>query len=185
MADAVSFNILVDISSGPNALLVSKVCNSSIISSSEQRSSGGHWSESTCNLSVSEMSRGGTEWFKQLEKNWFNIVAFSLSDEATEPSSERVGIDGDEVLSFFTALQNFLAFEDRLLNFSTWDFLALRRSDTSLLRLTLYFNQEAEVLNCLALLKRTFRLLIPFVSLLFSQGALLPAVEVEHGIHVP
>jgi len=97
----------------------------------------------------------------------------------------RVGIDGDEVLSFFTALQNFLAFEDRLLNFSMWDFLALRRSDTSLLRVTLYFNQEAEVFNCLALLKRTFRLLIPFISLLFSQGALLPAVKVEHGIHAP
>jgi len=185
MADAVSFNILVDISSGPDALLVSKVCNSSVISSSEQRSLGGHWSESTCNLLVSEMSRGGTERFKQLEKNWFNIVAFSLSDEATEPSSVRVGIDGDEVLSFFTALQNFLAFEDRLLNFSMWDFLALRKSDTSLLRVTLYFNQEAEVFNCLALLKRTFRLLIPFISLLFSQGALLPAVKVEHGIHAP
>ena len=69
MADAVSFNILVDISSGPDALLVSKVCNSSIISSLEQRSIGGHWSESTCNLSVSELSRGGTEQFKQLEKN--------------------------------------------------------------------------------------------------------------------
>ena len=76
MADAVSFNILVDISSGPDALLVSKVCNSSVVSSLEQRSLGGHWSESTCNLSVSDMSRGGTERFKQLEKNWFNIATF-------------------------------------------------------------------------------------------------------------
>jgi len=88
-----------------------------VISSSEQRSSGGHWSESTCNLSVSELSRGGTDRFKQQEKTWFSFVAFSLSDEATEPSSERVGIDGDKVPSFSTALQN-LAFEDRLLNVS-------------------------------------------------------------------
>jgi len=57
MADAVSFNILVDISSGPDALLVSKVCNSSIISSLEQRSIGGHWSESTWPVSIRAVQR--------------------------------------------------------------------------------------------------------------------------------
>ena len=107
MAVALSFNILAAISSGPDALLVSRVCNSSIISS-----------ESICNQSVSELSSGGSDQLKQLEKNWFNIVAFSFSDTATEPFSERVGTDGDEEESFFTALQNFLAFEDRLVSFS-------------------------------------------------------------------
>ena len=118
MAVALSFNILAAISSGPDALLVSRVCNSSIISSVEHRSSRGHSSEFICNQSVSELSSGGSDRLKQLEKNWFNIVAFSFSDTATEPFSERVGTDGDEEESLITALQNFLALEDRLVSFS-------------------------------------------------------------------
>ena len=41
MTDAVDFSILAAIPSGPDALLVSKACSNSSISSSEQRSSGG------------------------------------------------------------------------------------------------------------------------------------------------
>ena len=92
-------------------------------------------------------------------------------------------IEEDELFNFFIALQNFLAFENRLHNFSMWAFLALRRFDTSLLRWILYFSQDTEVLSCFALLKRTFRLLMPFTSFLFSHGALLPIVEVARGIH--
>ena len=48
---------------------------------------------------------------KKLEKNWSNVDAFSLSDEAAESLCRRVG---DELFIFFIAL----GFEDRLHNFS-------------------------------------------------------------------
>ena len=63
MTDVVDFSILAAIPSGPDALLVSKACsnNYSNISSSEQRSSGGH--RSGCNhiWSISEVSSGGSK----------------------------------------------------------------------------------------------------------------------------
>jgi len=118
MTDAVDFNILAAIRSGPDALLVSKACRTSTISSSEHRRSGGHRSGCTPIWSISEVSNGGSDRLKHLEKNWFNIDAFALSDEATESLCRRVGIEEDELFNFFIALKNFLAFEDRLHNYS-------------------------------------------------------------------
>ena len=133
MIDAVDFSILAAIPSGPDALLVSKACSNSSISSSEQRSSGGYRSGCTRIWSISEVSSGGSDRLKQLEKNWFNIDAFSLLDEAVELLCRRVGIEEDELFNFFIALQNFLVFEDRLHNFFMYFFFAPRRFETSLL----------------------------------------------------
>ena len=83
---------------------------------------------------MSEVSTEGLDRLKQLEESWFNIDAFSLSDEAVQSLCRRVGIEEGELFNFFIALQNFLAFEDRLHNFSICAFLALQRFDTSLLR---------------------------------------------------
>ena len=95
MTVAVDFSILAAIPSGPDALFVSKACRNSTISSSEQRRSGGHRSGCTRICSISEVLSGGSDRLKHLEKNWFNIDAFSLSDEAL---CRRVGIEEDELL---------------------------------------------------------------------------------------
>ena len=70
----------------------------------------------TCIWSISEVSSGDSD---RLE-NWFNIDTFSLSDEAVELLCRRVGIEEDELFNFSIALQNFLAFEGRLHNFSMY-----------------------------------------------------------------
>ena len=47
-----------------------------------------------------------------------------LSDQAVQLLCRRVGIEKGELFNFFMALQNFLAFEDRLHNFSMYSFFA-------------------------------------------------------------
>ena len=61
MTGAVDFSILAAIPFGPDALLVSKACNNSMISSTEHRSSGGHRSGCTRIWSISEVSSGGSD----------------------------------------------------------------------------------------------------------------------------
>jgi len=101
----VAHMVVKNCKSGPDALLVSKACRTSTISSSEHRRSGGHRSGCTPIWSISEVSNGGSDRLKHLEKNWFNIDAFSLSDEATESLCRKVGIEEDEL---FIVLQNLL-----------------------------------------------------------------------------
>ena len=130
MSAAVFFNILDDTPSGPLDLETSRDSKMPQIADSSQSNSSGQLSQGRLNWMQSLSDRGSVHWLKHLEKNEFNIFAFSVPELASSDSVTRVRIVLCFLLRYFTVRQKSLGFLGlSLLRYA--DF-ALRNSLTNL-----------------------------------------------------
>ncbi len=100
MLVAVCFSIVADTPSGPVALDISRFPSRCSTSSMVQRSPAEHSDEA--NMLWSSSDKGEWRVLKQVEKNEFSMLAFSVSSVVLAPLWDRVGIEWEDFFRLLT-----------------------------------------------------------------------------------